>query len=137
MNDPHSMIVGWPLDEIGPSLCEHYGLTYDAQWRHNDSKATWHLELNKHLAEHKGVDIFISFGESDWDEIKDGRYLLGVFYQFEGIEHTEEFHSLAPFLNYLETNNVKHPLAWNHFYDGSAGWGWAVDHPEWMEFLSR
>ena len=134
---PHSLIVGWPLDEIGPVLCEHYDLIYDPDWRQDDSKATWHVKLSERLKEHKGVEVFIGWGENDWDEIKDGRFLIGVFYHLEGIEHTEEFDSLAPFLRYLKEQNVKPPVARNYFYAGDEACTWAVDCEEWPAFLER
>ena len=83
--EPHSMMFGWPLDDIGPILCDHIGLDYDQDWRLPDSTSTWHLDMYEWL-NGKGLDLFISYGRDDWGESRDGRYILGDFFEFEHLE---------------------------------------------------
>jgi hypothetical protein len=133
---PHSMVVGWPLDELGPLLCGHLNLEYDENWRHSDSQSTWHLSVEQWI---EGIELLISYNENDWSEIKDGRFILGVIFGLEGADDLEgvEFFGLRDFNKFAKQNNIQLPRASVFFYDGEESFGWAVDTSEWEDFKKR
>ena len=136
-DDPHSMVVGWPLDTIGPVLCKHLNIEYDENWRHPDSKSTWHVTVEQWI---EGADIFISYGENDWDEPGYGRFILGVPFDVANAADLEgvEFFGLRDFNNFAKQNNIQLPPASIFCYSGEECWAWAVDTAEWeLDFIKR
>ena len=135
-SEPHSMIVGWSLDEIGPLLCQHLNIEYDENWRRSDSMATWQLTVKQWI---EGAEILISYGENDWSEIKDGRFLVGVFFDLDNADDLEgvDFVGLRDFNNFAKQNDIELPRANIFFYSSDQTWGWAVDTGEWHEFKKR
>ena len=135
--EPHSVVFGWPLDDIGPILCDHIGLDYDQDWRLPDSTSTWHLEIYEWLKE-KGLDLFISFGQDDWGESRDGRYILGENFALVYEELVAGCKTgLKDFLDHATQKEIELPPIQNFFYFGDESYGWAVDTYEWMEWKAR
>ena len=134
----HSIMIGWPLDELGPLLCAHLGLNYDENWRHPDSKSTWHLSVYEWI---EGIDLMISYTTDDWGEIGDGRHILGVFLSLlpEHIADLEgvEFYGLKRFSDFAKQNKLELPPAHTYFYENDQAFGWAVDTFEWSSFKER
>ena len=138
-DEPHSMIFGWTLDDIGPILANHIGEEYDENWRHPDSKSTWHLRLKEwlHGPSNSEAELWISFGDGDWGEIADGRYILGAALDCRTINGFEEFTGLQQFRDYAAQNNIELPPIQHFFYYGDQSYGWAVDTGEWFNFKKR
>ena len=136
-DDPHSIVVGWPLDTIWPLLCQHLNIEYDENWRHPDSKSTWHVTVEQWI---EGAELLISYGEDDWEEINDGRFILGVPFDLANAADLEgvEFFGLRDFNNFAKQNNIELPPANIFYYCSDQAWGWAVDTMEWqLDFQKR
>ena len=136
-DEPHSMIFGWPLDDIGPVLANYLGEEYDENWRHPDSKSTWHLRLDEWLQGKGEAELWISYGDGDW-EGGDGRYILGAALDCQTIVGFEEFTGLQKLRHYATQNNIELPPIQHFFYYGEQSYGWAVDTDEWqLNFQKR
>ena len=101
-DEPHSIIIGWPLDDIGQVICDHLSIDYDKNWRSSDSKSTWHIEFKKWNNDRVG--FYISYGLEDDYAFPDaeGRYLVGVHCSFDPLDLVDAGNQLRQFLDFTE-----------------------------------
>ena len=126
-DEPHSIIIGWPLDDIGQVICDHLGIDYDKNWRNSDSKSTWHIELKKW--NNNRLDLYISYGlEDDYSfPGAEGRYLIGVHFNFDPIGLVNAGNQLQEFLDFEKKEGLDLPAQEIFIYSDEAAFGFVGD----------